>query len=420
MQNTSKNARFAKTLSLSLSLSLGLLSACSDTGTTGDTADMAQSPGGDMGTSGGGDMASGPPRPTLVVAGSDFNTGALSTVDVATMAVQKNIDVIDKQPVIRAFGTKVYVLDQTRGSLRTYDATKNFQSPVDSPATKSPDVPGAQANPHDIYVDGPRNVAYVTLYGGFGSTAVTGATALGVIDLTQPQNGIKSFISLPVAGLDTDNNPDADRVIGCGDYLYVLLQNVDRNKSYRAAGGGTLYRLTLATMSQPRSIPLTGQNPVSMTILPDCSEAIVGSAGDQLAGTLTGMSGVERVDLNTASSLGLALTDMQLGGNVSALDAVDRTKVFVDVSVKSGTTFNNTVYVTDVVQKTKGAAVLGPMNYVAGVRVLADQLVVLSAGTPGTGQLKTGLYMGAASGQALPTMPLDVGLPPQSVALVSK
>lgn len=405
-------------LALSLSLSLPLWGACTD-GTQMGAADLGSTAPGDLATGADG----GGPRPTLVVAGSDFTTGSLSTVELPGLTVQKNVDTVDKQPVVRAFGSKVYVLDQTRGALRTYDVgARGFQSPVDSPVSKTPEVAGAQANPHDLFVDVPRNVAYVTLYGAFGSTAVTGQTALGVIDLSQPQQGIKSFIQVSVAGLDTDNNPDADRLIGCGDYLYVLLQNLDRNKGYKPAGGGTIMRVNLVGTMQTRYIPLTGQNPVSMAILSDCSEALVGSAGDQLSGALTGMSGVERVDLKAAASPGLALTDIQLGGNVSALDAADPTRVFVDVSVKGAMagSYSNTVYVVDAVAKTKGAALLGPMSYVAGVRVLSDQLVVLSAGAPGAGQLKTGVFLGPASGQPLPTTPLEVGLPPQSVALVSR
>ncbi|HNK47250.1 MAG TPA: hypothetical protein PKL17_20880, partial [Pseudomonadota bacterium] len=70
--------------------------------------------------------------------------------------------------------------------------------------------------------------------------------------------------------------------------------------------------------------------------------------------------------------------------------------------------------------KQKGTAVLGPMSYVPAVAVLGGQLVVLSGGKAGSGQLKPGLYLGTATGTALPTEPFDFGLPPSSVALVSR
>lgn len=410
---------------LTLCLGLSLATACNDSGpSTGtdpvDMAMMTTNPG-DMATTMPADLAMSPPKPTLVIAGSDFTTGGLTTVTLPTMAVQKNIDVVDKQPVVRAYGTKVYVLDQTRGSLRTYDVTKNFQNPVDSPVSHAM-VPGAQANPHDIFVDDMTNKAYVTLYGALGSTTVNGSTALGVIDMTKPQQGIASFITMSVSGADTDNNPDLDRIIGCGRNIYLTQQNINRNNSYRPAGSGGMVRLNLDNAPNPRFIALNGQNPVAFAVLPGCSEAIVGSGGDQLSGMTNGQAGLERVaNLETSPTTGgLLLTDMQLGGNVSALDAVDATKVFVDISVKSGMTFNNTVYVVDAVAKTKGAALLGPMSFVSGVAVLNSQLIVLSAGTQGAGQLKPGLYIGAATGAALPTVPVDVGLPPLSVALTMR
>ena len=119
----------------------------------------------------------------------------------------------------------------------------------------------------------------------------------------------------------------------------------------------------------------------------------------------------------TSTTRGLQIKDSDLGGNLSGLDRSSTGSVFANVSVKSGTTYNNTVYKLDL--QTKGKTpVLGPISYVAGLRVLEQNLVVLSAGMAGAGQLKAGVYVGAATGAALPTTPLDVGLPPISVDLV--
>lgn len=357
-------------------------------------------------------------QPLLAVVGSDFASGALSTVDPSSRAVRKNLDVVDAQPVARAFGSKLYVLDQTHGALRIYDATKDFKNPLDVPVSKAGMVDGAQANPHDIYIDAPRQLAYVSLYGSLGSTQVTASRALGVIDLSAPAAGLARFIALAQTAADTDGNPEADRLVGCGDTLYVLLQDLDRKRSYVAAGPGRLAALSLTTPGTPSYIQLAGENPSALAVLPGCSEAIVGSAADQYGGTQVGKGGIERVDLVGKKSLGLALTDMELGGNVSALDALDGAHVFADLQVKSGMTYNNTVYAVDAIAKTKGAALLGPMSFVAAVRVLDGRLVVLSAGAAGAGQLAPGLYLGASSGAPLTDPVLDVGLPPQSVALV--
>jgi hypothetical protein len=258
----------------------------------------------------------------------------------------------------------------------------------------------------------------VSLYGGFGSTQVTSNRALGIIDLTAPAAGITRFVALAQAASDPDGNPEADRLVACGDTLYVLLQDLDRGKNYAPSGPGRLAVLSLTNSGAPRYIQLAGQNPTALTVLPGCTEAIVGSAADQYGGTRTGLGGIERVDLVALQTLGLALKDQDLGGNVSTLDAVDAKHVFADLQVKTGTSYSNTVYAIDAVAKTKGAAVLGPISFVPAVRVFDGRLVVLSAGTAGTGQLGPGLYLGVASGAPLTDPGLDVGLPPQSVALV--
>jgi len=354
----------------------------------------------------------------LAVATSDNQSGALHTVNLATRTVRRNIDVVDAQPVVRSYGSQIFVLDQTHGAMRVYDVSQDLANPSDFPIGNST-VPAGKANPYDIYVDGPRSVAYVTLYGSFGSTVITGANALAVIDLKNPAAGIARFVPLPVAASDPDNNPEATRLVGCGDKLLVLLQDLDRN-TYDPVGPG---RIAVVDLTQPSSvsiIQLAGKNPTALSPLPGCTEAIVGSAGNQYTGTLASESGIERIDLENKKSFGLVLKGSDLGGNVTTLDAIDARDVFVAVSSKTSA-FNNDIYVVDAVSGTRSQKLLGPMNFVPQVRVFAGQLMVLSAGTPGAGQLKTGLYIGPASGAPLPVgapdAPVDLGLPPISADL---
>ena len=355
----------------------------------------------------------------LAVATSDFQTGSLHTIELSTLNVRRDIDVVDAQPVVRAYGSTVYVLDQTHGTARAYDSARDFKAPTELVLGKMPEVPPAQANPYDLYVNAATKTAYVTLYGSFGSTAVTGATALGVLDLTQPTAGIRSFIPLPVAAGDGDNNPDASRIHACGDLLYVLLQDLDRT-TYQPVGPGRLAIVSQSKASLQGTIQLQGENPTALSVLPGCTEAIVGSAGDQLSGALSGKSGIERVDLVNARSLGLRLRDSDLGGNVSTLEATNGHDVFVDVSRRVGTRYENDVYVVDAVSGLISQKVLGPMRYVPSLRVVGQRVIVLSAGSAGNGQLPPGLYIGPANGQALPTTPIDLGLAPISSDLYAR
>ena len=278
-----------------------------------------------------------PPAPTyLAVTASDFaaGSGTLSLLDPATLQLQKAVDQIDPSSTVRAADKKLYVLDSSHGSLRVYDAADNFKSPKDYPLRKTGVVDGIQGNPHDIYVDSAHGRAFVTLYGSFGSTQVKATTALAVLDLGNLAAGISSFVTLNVGATDSDANPDASQLVGCGDSLYVLLQNLDRNNGYKPAGSGRLAKLSLSNPTTATYIPLAGENPTAMSIFAGCDEAIVGSAGDQLGGMLSGKSGVERVDLKNGQTLGLVVTDVTLGGNVSTLDASDAQHVFAAVSIK--------------------------------------------------------------------------------------
>src|SRR5437899_3283580 len=86
-----------------------------------------------------------PDSPTgsfLAIATSDISGGALHTVNLATLEVRKNIDTrLDSQPVVRAYGDKLYVLDQSHGAVRIYDLTNDFRDPSDYSIQKLPEVP---------------------------------------------------------------------------------------------------------------------------------------------------------------------------------------------------------------------------------------------------------------------------------------
>jgi hypothetical protein len=393
-----------------VALSLGA-AACNNN-TPAQMPDMSTPPSPDMTTT-------STSTALLAVAGSDLTNGALATIGVGNHAVTKNVDMIDPYSVVRGFGHMLYALDQTNGLVRSYDATQNFQNPVEFPAGKAIMVKGIDADPHDIYIDAPRQIAYISLFGTPGSTAVTAARALGVIDLNNVQAGISRFVALSTAAADTDGNPEADKLAACNNTLYVVLLDQDRNNSFAPTGPGRLAVVSLTGSAVTNYIQLAGRNPSGITILPGCTEAIVGSSADQAGGVQAGLGGIERVDLVNGKSLGLIVKDTDLGGNVAALDAVDAAHVFAAVSIKAGTGYSNTVYPVDLTTKQKGAAILGPMSFVPSVQVLGGNLVVLSSGTAGAGQRPVGVYIGAATGAPLTGAALDVGLPPQSVTLVT-
>lgn len=355
--------------------------------------------------------------PAAVIASSDYTTGALGAVSLKTRAVRTNIDVIDAQPVVRIYGGKVYVLDQTHGAVRVYDPTRDFKDPTEF-TLDHPLVPAAQANPHDIYVDTASQRAFVTFYGSFGSTAVTGERALAVVDLKATPPKVARFIPLTVAAGDPDNNPEADRLVGCGGTLYVTLQALDSSTTYAPAAAGRLASINLAGAETASYISLSGQNPVSLSIVGGCATAIVGHADNQYGAAPSGKGGVELVDLRGATSQGLVLKDSDLGGNVSALDAASLNQAYVDVLTKAGMEFRHDVYVVDLVARKASAKVLGTLALVPQIRVVGSQVLILAAGKPVATMKAAGLYLGAADGSALSAAPLSLGVPPVSLDIL--
>ncbi|MCS6912110.1 MAG: hypothetical protein RMK29_17545 [Myxococcales bacterium] len=392
-----------------VSLSLLLVAACVD-------GPPEPTPGPGMPPAGGTD--GGPVGPLLAVATSDFTSGALAVVDLDRRILDQRVDVIDPQAVVRVHGGRVYVLDQTHGVLRIYNPQAGWRPPVEI-AVGSAQVPAAQTNPHDIHVEGDR--AYVTLYGAFGSTLITGDRAIGILDLADPRRGLTGFVPVAVAPRDSDNNPEADRLVSCGGRLYVTLQDLDRNDRYRPAGPARLAVIDPARAQVLGYIQLAGHNPTAIAVPGgDCRQAMVAHGDDQLSAMPTGRGGIERVDLTGMRSLGLLVTDAALGGNVSTLDAAEPGVAFVSLLSRRGMEFHHEIFAVDLQAGQRSGRILGPMNYVPAVRVTHGQLLVLSAGFAGAGQLRPGLYVGRADGKPLPAQPLDLGLPPISLDVIPR
>jgi hypothetical protein len=73
-----------------------------------------------------------------------------------------------------------------------------------------------------------------------------------------------------------------------------------------------------------------------------------------------------------------------------------------------------------VAARQKSQKILGPLPFVPQLRVVAQNLVVLAAGLPGSGQLRPGLFIGPASGAPLGTTPIDLGMGPISADLYTR
>lgn len=152
----------------------------------------------------------------LAITTTDFSTGALSILDLATGEVHKDLALAttDSLPVFS--DGRLIVLHRY-----TFDAL-DLLAP-DTLALlgqQSLAVPGVQSsNPHAVTVVG--DLAHVTMFG---------APRVQIVDIADPTRPtIVGHIDLaPLA--DADGNPEAHLAIRCGDTLFVSVQRLDQNQ----------------------------------------------------------------------------------------------------------------------------------------------------------------------------------------------
>lgn len=219
----------------------------------------------------------------LVITTTDFATGGVGLVDVATRTLQNDLALgsTDAIPFVhedRIFVVHRFMLDY----LDVLDASNLgllIQTALTPAATGS-------INPYSIAFD-PRGVGYVPL---FGSPEVR------VLDLSNPAvvDEVDSIDMSSVA--DGDGNPELGQSVACGDYLWVTADRLDPtwnpvdNARLVAIDTTTREVLPAADGVTPGSVVLLGQGAKQIRLDP------ADPSGTTLL-VLTG--GLERVDLVT-------------------------------------------------------------------------------------------------------------------------
>jgi len=152
----------------------------------------------------------------LAITTTDFSTGALGILDLATGEVRNDLALAttDSLPVFT--DGRLVVLHRY-----TFDAL-DLLAPdtLTLLGQQSLAVPGVQSsNPHAVTVIG--DLAYVTLFA---------APRVQIVDIADPTRpSLAGHIDLgPLA--DPDGNPEAHLAIRCGDTLFVSVQRLDQNQ----------------------------------------------------------------------------------------------------------------------------------------------------------------------------------------------
>jgi len=245
-------------------------------------------------------------RSAIVSAAScDFATGGLAEIGLDDLAVREHvIGAVEADAVVRVQDDRVFVVNRYSGS------SVQEIDPNDSLKTLWRCSVGAGSNPHDFVLLAPDK-AYVTRYD---------ATTIAVVD---PSVGktcegfVRGYIDLsPWA--DRDGIPEMDQMVRIGDRVFVAVQRLDRDDFFRPATNGALIVIDVATDAAVGAVELELTNPFTETkgLLYDPARGriLVGGPGTLFSNLDDG--GIEAVDPESMTSLGVLLSGADLGGDL--------------------------------------------------------------------------------------------------------
>jgi len=322
---------------------------------------------------------------------SDFSTGSLSAVDLVTRVVSPDVAPIGSDAMARWSNGRLYVVNRFgQDNVEAID-------PAGWGITQY--SVGNGSNPQDIAFVAPGR-AYVSRYGS--------TTLLIVNPATGAQLGTVSLAGFA----DSDGLPEMARMARFGNRLFVACQRLENFAVTQPAvvvvvdtDADTVLDVNPALPGK-QGIPLAGRNPVTAFITDRAhSRLLIGVAGSY--GALDG--GIEAIDPNTLTSLGIVLPETALGGDISDLEIRDGGHAYALVTLAS----SNQLVSWD----PGNGAVLDTLTTASGGFSLPD----MEANDRGELYVcrndfsSPGLLVFRMSDDALVAGPLSTGLPPLSV-----
>ncbi len=364
-----------------------------------------------VGCGGGGDGRSGEPPsgsgPKAFVLTRDSSVGSFSIVPLdAPDDTRTNLGDVHSDAVARAWDGKIYVINRlSADNIQALDPASGYETLWQCSV-------GNGSNPHDIaFLSADK--AYVSLYG---------ETDLLIIDpsTTSDCSGfVRGRISLAEFA-DDDGIPEMDQLAIVGGRLYVSLQRLDRNSGFAVTDRSLLAVIDTATdtvvdvdTSTPErdAIVLTGTNPFSELIVDDdAGKIMVAEVGSFSA---VGDGGLDVIDLATHRAEGFAISESDLGGNLSAVALADERRGYAIVLDQD---FNNIVVRFDLAERAIEATLFVSASFLPDIAysVERDELYLADRedSLPGLR-----VFSGQDDQPVLPD-PIDTGLPPNSILLL--
>ncbi len=336
----------------------------------------------------------------LFVITTDFSTGSTAFLAANAAEAEVNLLGIHSDAVGHYHDGRVYIVNRLgQDNILVLDAM-DLRAPLTQFSV------GNGANPHDIEIVAPDK-AYVTRYE---------TTSLLIVN---PQDGAELGEIDLSAFADADGLPEVSQIVRVGDRLYLSCQRLDRNGGWGPVDVSYLIVVDLATdtlvdvdsdAEGVQGIALSVANPNSMAVVGEqIAVGVVVNFGDRAGG-------VEIVDTATNRSLGLVVSEEGLGGDITSMVLVDQNRGYAVVADEN---FANSVRPFDLSSGTVGA----PLENISGgfipsLAVDGDRLIVADRGSfsdPTSAGLK---FYDAATGAFL-LGPIDTGLPPQNIVVLS-
>ncbi len=336
----------------------------------------------------------------LLVITTDFSTGSTAFLAANAAEAEVNLLGIHSDAVGHYHDGRVYIVNRLgQDNILVLDAM-DLRTPLTQFSV------GNGTNPHDIEIVAPDK-AYVTRY----DTAS--------LLIVNPQDGAELGETDLSAFADADGLPEVSQIVRVGDRLYLSCQRLDRNGGWGPADISYLIMVDLATdtlvdvdsdAEGVQGIALSVANPNSMAVVGErIAVGVVANFGDRAGG-------VEVVDTATNRSLGLAVSEEDLGGDITSMVLVNQSRGYAVVADEN---FANSVRPFEL----SSGAVGAPLENISGgfipsLAVDGDRLIVADRGSfadPASAGLK---FYDAATGAFL-SGPIDTGLPPQDIVVLS-
>ena len=332
----------------------------------------------------------------FVVAGGPEGNGISARVDVDNLTVERNpvAGIVGGDPVVRAFGERIYIVDRLGG-----DNVTVLESDLSLVAQIST---GVGSNPQDVAVD--RDILFVP---------ALDAPGVVVLDLSRPEAGVIETIDLSEID-EVDGIPDCASAYIVGNRLFVACSRFERTeRAWIPRGPGVIAVIDVATKTLESTFELSHPNPFGWL------QPYSGGEGPELLVSTVDFSDfsagcLERIDTAEARSGGCLFTHEELGGYAGSYGQ-EAERLWVVVG-ESFTTARAALY-DSAAKKWIEESALGEGRNPVSVGVCSDGRALVAENTavdesdPLNVEYDRGLRVFSAQGDELTSATLDLGLP---------